>query len=191
MATRTRSTKAPETPADAPETPAEPQPVALVDGDWDTLPEPVAMPAKVVNVDIKANVVDSVPAPIRMRAEASLAINAAKVAKKAGSTSARKRVDYDWPVQRVASEKMGADFKRLVVKYAKYRPSEGEIPFKGDDSPVGQVTARAGDPTWFVLKEDGTYSEAAQTDDGAFLGVRYSVRPFEARSDSARVPGTA
>lgn len=191
MATRTRSTKPADKPAETPEQPAEPQPVAVVDGDWDTLPEPAAMPVKVVNVDIKVNVVESVPAPIRMRAEDSLAVNAARVAKKEGSTSARKRVDYDWPVQRVASEKMGADFKRLLVKYAKYRPSEGGIPFKADNSPLGQVTARAGDPTWFAMQENGTYTEAAQTDDGAFLGVRYSVRPFEARRDSARVPGTA
>lgn len=213
MAPRTRSTKPADKPADTqldvgykscghPEyrnTDAGPQPNncgcddrdALVDGDWDTLPEPVAMPAKVTQDDIKVNVVKSVPAPIRMRAEASLAINAEKVAKKSGSTSARKRVDYDWRVQRVASEKMGADFKRLVVKYAKYRPSEGDIPFKAENSPLGQVTARAGAPTWFVLNDDGTYTEASQTDDGAFLGVRYSVRPFEARGDTSRVPGTA
>lgn len=190
MATRTRTPKTPDTPAPAPETPAEPQAPVLVDMDWDTLPEPVAMPTRTVEVRISPKVLESVPEPIRKRAEASLTINAALVEKKAGSTSARKRVNYHWDVQRVATPEMGVKFKNMLVKYAKYRPADLDIPHRDEKSPKGQITARAGEPTYYVTKEDGTYAEADKSAAGAYLGVRYSVRPFEARSDAARVPGT-
>lgn len=191
MAPRTRTPKTPETPADAPETPAETPAPELVDMDWSTLPAPVAMPTREAPDRISPKVLESVPEPIRMRAEASLAINTTMVAKKAGSTSDRKRVNYHWEVQRVASEAMGVKFKAMLVKYAKYRPADVEIPHRADHSPVGQVTTRACEPTFYVTKEDGTYAEADKSAPGAYLGVRYSVRPFEARSDAARVPGSA
>lgn len=190
MAPRTRTPKSPEAPASEPEQAAEPTTVELVDMDWDTLPEPVAAPVRVVDVRISPKVLESVPEPIRKRAEANLAVNTALVAKKSGSTSARKRIPYDWQVQRVASEQMGVKFKNMLVKYAKYRPADAEIPHAGENSPKGQVTARAGEPTYFVNNEDGTYEQAEKDAPGAYLGVRYSVRPFEARSDSARVPGS-
>jgi len=190
MATRTRTPKPADTPADAPETPAEATAVELVNMDWDTLPEPVAMPTRVVEVRISPKVLESVPEPIRKRAETSLAINAELVAKKEGSTSARKRVNYRWDVQRVATTEMGVKFKNMLVKYAKYRPADVDIPHRADNSPKGQVTARAGAPTYYVTNEDGTYAEANESAPGAYLGVRYSVRPFEARSDAARAPGS-
>lgn len=190
MAPRTRTPKPADAPADAPETPAEPVTPELVDMDWDTLPEPVAMPTRVVEVRISPKVLESVPEPIRKRAEMSLAINVARVAKKAGSTSSRKRVDYHWDVQRVATVEMGVKFKNMLVKYAKYRPADVDIPHRDENSPKGQITTRAGEPLYYVTKEDGTYVEAEKTAPGAYLGVRYSVRPFEARSDAARLPGS-
>lgn len=189
MAPRTRTPKTPDTPAETPETPAEPQPVELVDMDWDTLPEPVAMPTRVVEVRISPKVLESVPEPIRKRAEQSLTVNAALVAKKSGSTSARKRVNYHWDVQRVASTEMGVKFKNMLVKYAKYRPADVDIPHRDENSPKGQITARAGEPGYYVTNEDGTFSESNQSAPGAYLGVRYSVRPFEARKDTAALPG--
>lgn len=190
MAPRTRNTKPADTPVAAPETPAEPTPVVLVDMDWDTLPEPVAMPTRVVEVRISPKVLESVPDPIRKRAELSLAINTALVAKKAGSTSSRKRVNYHWDVQRVASTEMGVKFKNMLVKYAKYRPADVDIPHRDENSPKGQITARAGEPGYYVTNDDGTFSESSESAPGAYLGVRYSVRPFEARKDTATLPGS-
>jgi len=113
------------------------------------------------------------------------------VAKKAGSTSARKRVDYHWDVQRIASEKMGHDFKRLIVKYGKYRPSDKDIEFMAEGVVKGQITVRCSEPGWYITKDDGTYAKAEQSTKGAYLAVTYSARPFEARKDTATLPGTA
>jgi hypothetical protein len=159
--------------------------------DWDTLPEPVVMPTRTVVVTIRPKVIETVPEPIRKRAEASLSVNTAMVARRAGSTSARKRVPYHWDVQRVATEAMGVKFVNLLTKYGKYRPADTEVPFADVASPKGQVTARCGKPGYYVTQEDGTYSEADQNATGAYLGVRYSVRPFEARSQAATLPGSA
>lgn len=164
---------------------------ATAKSEWDELPEPVAMPNKQSTGDIKVNVLETVPEPIRVRAEASLAINVKRVAAKASSTAKRARIDYHWDVQPIKDAEQGARFGKLITKYAKYRPSDKDIPHMADGAPKGQVTARTGDPGYFVKGADGVPVAAAQGDEGAFYGMRYSVRPFEQRGDSARLPGTA
>jgi hypothetical protein len=158
---------------------------------WAALSAPLAMPTKAPFSGVKVNVLETVPEPIRMRAEASLAINAARVAKKADSTAKRSRVDYHWDVQPFALEATAATFIKLITKYAKYRPSDVAIPHASPDSPKGQVTARCGAIGHYIKGEDGTATATDPATPGAFIGVRYSVRPFEQRSDSQRVPGTA
>lgn len=159
--------------------------------DWDKLPEPVAMPNKTVPTTITANVLETVPEPIRKRAEASLAINTKRVAAKAASTAKRARVDYHWDLQPVTDAKMAEAFDKLITKYAKYRPADKPVPHAADDAPKGQVTARTGDPGHFRKDSDGNWAACAAGDDGATYGLRYSVRPFEQRQDATRLPGSA
>jgi len=159
--------------------------------DWGTLDSPVAMPDKKVGTDIKANVLETVPEPIRQRCEASLAINTARVAAKPAKEGKRPRVNYHWDVQPLPNQKIADDFIKAITKYAKYRPLLADIPFASPDVARGQVTARCGEPSWFVKDGDGTPEASEQGKDGAFYGVRYSVRPFEQRSSAARLPGTA
>jgi hypothetical protein len=175
--------------ADAPEQPSSPLPKTITD--WSTLAAPVAMANRQGPSGIKVNVLESVPAPIRERAEASLTINAERVKAKASSSAKRARIDYHWQLQAVADQAMGEQFVKLITKYAKYRPSEGDIPHAGPTSPKGQVTARTGNVDWFRKIADGEYVQTAKTTEGAFMGVRYSVRPFEQRGDTARLPGSA
>lgn len=158
---------------------------------WASLPEPVTMSTKSTFSGITVNVLETVPAPIRVRAEASLTINAERVKAKAKSEAKRARVDYHWSLQRVNDKEQGEQFVKLLTKYARYRPLEGTIPHAGPTSPKGQVTARTGDVRHFRKVADDEYIACEPTTDGAFLGVRYSVRPFEQRSDTARLPGTA
>lgn len=159
--------------------------------DWGTLAAPVAMPNKPTPSTIKVDVLATVPEPIRQRVEASLTINTERVNAKAKSTAKRARVDYHWECQPVTDEAMGAEFVKLATKYAKYRPSDKDIPHAGPTSPKGQITVRAGAPGHFRKGEDGAPVACAADADGAFYGVRYSARPFEQRNDSARMPGTA
>lgn len=181
------------TPADDATPQADPQPTAngtAVDFDWTALADPIVMPTKAAVTPVVANVLETVPEPIRQRAEASLALNAAAKAAKAGSTARRARVIYHWDFQPVADDKMAAAFDRLVTKYAKYRPNVQEIPHAHETSPRGQVTARLGAPGWFVRSEDGEFVPCQPMEPNAIYGLRYSVRPFEQRKDTARVPGT-
>ena len=179
---------------------------------WADLADEVEMPSKPVFSGIRANVLVTVPEPIRRKAERSLTINAARVAAKADSTAKRSRVVYHWAIQPVPDEQKGNEFVKALTKYAKYRPTpqaehdescailgDGEtpactcpasIPFAGDKSPAGQVTARCGSVSHYAKGEDGTYASCPADAEGAILGVRYSVRPFEQRGDTARVPGT-
>lgn len=159
--------------------------------DWAALAAPVAMPNKLNPGAIKVDVLATVPEPIRQRVEVSLAINAERVAAKATSTATRPRVDYHWECQPVTDEAMGAEFAKLATKYAKYRPSDKDIPHAGPKSPKGQITVRCGNPGHFVKGEDGVPVACSESTEGAFYGVRYSARPFEQRQDAARVPGTA
>jgi len=177
----------PAPPADAPQ-PDAPQPAAAAEFDWSELDAPVAMPNKVTVSNTHVDVITLIPEPIRQRAETSLTVNAARVAAKAGSTAKRSRIDYHWSVQPVASKEMGAKFVALLAKYAKHRPSDVDVPHAGPDSPKGQVTARTGEPAHYVKGADGVPEAATPTADGAWLGVRYSVRPFEQRKDTARMP---
>lgn len=159
---------------------------------WDALQAVVAMPSKPTGIgNFKVNVLKNVHPAIRQRAEASLAINTAAVADKAGSKSSRPRVDYHWDVQPVIDKAMAEAFDKAISKYAKYRPAEGDIEFKADESPMGQVTCRTGVPTHYKLPEDGVPVVCNENDEGAFWGIRYSVRPLEVRGDSKRLPGTA
>jgi hypothetical protein len=158
--------------------------------DWSALAEPVTMQPRTTFSGVKVNVLETVPEPIRQRAEASLTINAERVKAKAKSDAKRARVDYHWSLQRVTDKAMGEAFVKLITKYAKYRPAEGDIPHAGATSPKGQVTARTGDVLHFRKVADDEYVACEPATEGAFTGVRYSVRPFEQRGDTARLPGT-
>lgn len=159
--------------------------------DWSTLAAPVVMATKTSFSGVKVNVLESVPAPIRERAEASLTINTERVKAKPKGNAKRARVDYHWSLQQVPDLATGEQFIKLLAKYAKYRPADGDIPHAGPTSPKGQVTARTGDTRHFRKVADDEYVACEATTAGAFLGLRYSVRPFEQRADAARLPGTA
>jgi hypothetical protein len=137
------------------------------------------------------DVVAEIPEAIRMRAESSLAVNAMRKAVAAKSTAKRPRIDYDWRVQPVPDMDVAGKFAEAITRYAKYRPATASIPHADILAPKGQVTARCGDPMWYVNDSDGVASASAEGTPGAYLGVRYSVRPFEGRSNTARLPGTA
>lgn len=159
--------------------------------DWSALAKPVVMPDKLSVGSITVDVIATVPAPIRERAEASLAINHKQVAAKAASTASRKRIAYHWDCQQVASTEMGDKFVALITKYAKYRPANKDIPHAAEGVAKGQVTARCGKPQHYRdAGEDGIVACDAKAA-GAFVGVRYSVRPFEKRKDTATLPGAA
>lgn len=159
--------------------------------DWSAMTAPVAMPTKQAFPGVRANVLKTVPEPIRQRAEQSLTVNTERVAKRATSTAKRARVNYHWDLQAVTSIDMGAAFIKLVTRYAKYRPAGATIPHAGPNSPPGQVTVRCGDPSYYRKTEADSYAMCDKGDEGAFIAVRYSVRPFEKRRDAARAPGTA
>lgn len=159
--------------------------------DWTKLDEPIDHPNTTSVGDIKVDVIASVPEPIRKRAEECLGINTKRVAAKAGSQGKRPRVDYAWFIQPLASAGMGEQFSKLITKYAKFRPNAIPIPFAADGVMAGQVTARCGNVGYFVKGEDDKYTACDKGTKGAFLGMRYSVRPREQRKDTARVPGTA
>ena len=194
--TRKVTTVSPKPAQPAPTPTPEPAPTpepgatapAATEYDWSELAAPVAMPNKLNVPNTHVDVIGTIPEAIRQRAETSLTVNAARVAAKAGSTAKRSRIDYHWSVQPVASKEMGAKFVALLAKYAKHRPSDVDVPHAGPDSPKGQVTARTGEPAHYVKGADGVPEAATPTADGAFLGVRYSVRPFEQRKDTARMP---
>lgn len=158
--------------------------------DWNELDAPIVMPSRTVTTAATANVLETVPEQIRARAEASLRHNTDAKAKTAGSTAKRARVFYHWDFQPVKDDKMAAAFDRLITKYAKYRPNIDGVPFAHADSPRGQVTARTGAPGWFTRTEDGEFVPCTPPTEGAMYGLRYSVRPFEQRKDTARLPGT-
>lgn len=159
--------------------------------DWDHLAPAVVMPSRLAPGSVKVDAVGTTPEAIRLRAEDSLGINTARVAAKANSSAKRARVDYHWDVQPVTSVAMGEAFSAALGKYAKYRPSEGHVPFRKEGTPDGQVTARTGVTGYYRLMSDGTVTSCDAADDGAFLGIRYSVRPLEQRGDTKRLPGTA
>lgn len=159
--------------------------------DWNALAAPVAMATRTVPSSATVNVLESVPEPIRLRAETSLSINVERAKAVARSTAKRPRIDYHWELQQVPDEETGNLFARLIARYARYRPSEGVIPGAAANLPNGQVTARCGAVGWYVKAADGQVTPSGPVNDQAFLGVRYSVRPFERRSTTARLPGTA
>lgn len=159
--------------------------------EWDDLKPAVSMPNKTFDGNIRVNVLDSIHQAIRSRAEASLAVNTTAVAAKTTSNAKRARVNYQWDVQPIADAQQGERFDKALSKYAKYRPATGDIPFKAEHSPMGQVTCRTGVPIFYKTGSDGKPEACAETDEGAYLGLRYSVRPLEQRGDSNRLPGTA
>lgn len=159
--------------------------------EWDALPEPKVMENKTVATGSRANVLVTIPAPIRKRAEQSLTENSKRKAAAAASNATRLRVDYHWQIQPVTSIEQGKRFADALTKYAKYRPENLPIEFIGPDSPLGQITARCGDVSWYFTHEDGETTTSDASTQGAYLGVRYSVRPFEARNTAARVPGAS
>lgn len=159
--------------------------------DWSTLAAPVVMDTKQGPGGIKVNVLETVPAPIRQRAEASLTINVERVKAKPKGDAKRARVNYHWELQQLPDAATGEQFIKLITKYAKYRPVDGDIPYSGPTSPKGQVTARTGSVNHYRKDSADEYVICDANAAGATLGVRYSVRPFEQRSDTARVPGSA
>lgn len=158
---------------------------------WSDLAAPITMPSKLTATNVSVNVLQTIPFTIRARAEYSLTANVKAVADAAGSNAKRPRVNYHWEVQPVPSENIGNDFIALITRYAKNRPDQDGIEYAHPDSPRGQVTARTGNPAFYVIGTDGILVAATKDTDGAFLGVRYSVRPFQRRADIARLPGTA
>lgn len=159
--------------------------------EWAALDTPFDMPNRQNFGSIKVNVLESIDQNIRVRAEASLAINTVQVNAKTDSNAKRPRINYAWAVQKVASVEQGQRFSKALAKYAKYRPSEGNIPYRVEHSPMGQVTCRTGDVMHYKLDDSGVPFACGEKDDGAFLGLRYSVRPLEQRGDAKRLPGTA
>lgn len=159
--------------------------------EWDELEPAVAMPNTVSVGNIKVNVLESVSDAIRSRAEASLAANAKAVADKADSTAKRPRVNYHWAVQKLASKEQGERFGKALSRYGKYRPATGDIPHRAEHSPMGQVTVRTGVICHYKLNDEGVPAVCGEKDEGAYLGLRYSVRPLEQRGDANRLPGTA
>lgn len=159
--------------------------------EWDELEPAVSMPNKVSVGNIKVDVLTSVPEAIRSRAEASLALNAKAVADKSGSNAKRARVNYRWDVQKLASKEQGERFDKAITKYGKYRPATGDIPHRAEHSPMGQITVRTGVVCHYKLDAKGIPTVCNEKDEGAYLGIRYSVRPLEQRGDTNRLPGTA
>lgn len=173
--------------------------------DWAALAVPVAAPTKKAdpsNVGSKTDVLTDTHEMIRMRAEESLTITCQRRAEAVAKGTKVENIDPAWQTQPVGTDAMGAEFKRLLVRYGKYRPAatpEKPIPFRGETrigegesvtvtpTPEGQVTVRCGDPALFVLidgkavaaKDDQSDEVKATT----FLGVRYVVTPFQARKD--------
>lgn len=188
--------RTPQNTTPAPETEQEATPEVVStngtsDGfDWAQLDAPIVMPTKTAATAITANVLETVPEQIRQRAETSLFFNVKAKAAKANSSAKRARVNYHWDFQPVTSQKMAAAFDRLITKYAKYRPDIDNVPFAQTGSPRGQVTARTGNPGWFARTAEGEFTPCKPDSEGAMYGLRYSVRPFEQRKDSARLPGT-
>jgi hypothetical protein len=157
---------------------------------WDFLAPPVTSPTVTARPGASVNVLFAVPAQIRQRAEKSLAINTKRVLGAAASTADRVRVDYHWDVQPLPDDKIAADFRDLLTKYAKHRPSSDALPHADAASPKGQVTARCGKPSWFRTNAGGEAVTCDKTEQGAYFGVRYSVRPFEHRKDTTKLPGS-
>lgn len=178
--------------------------------DWSALAVPVAAPAKKAagtgNVGAKTDVLTDTHEMIRQRAEEALTITCQRRAEAVAKGTKVENVDPAWQTQPVASEKMGQEFKRLLVRYCKYRPAataEKPIPFRGETrigegesitvtpTPEGQLTPRVGDPTFFVLIDGKAVAfKDDQSDEikaTKFLGVRYVVTPFQARKDTKAV----
>jgi hypothetical protein len=177
----TPQTTDPQTPGTTPD--------AATEFDWNELDGPLEMPSKQGQAVTRIDVITEIPELIRARAEESLGINAVRVAAKLTSRASRPRVDYFWLIQPVKSEAMGKKFCDLMLRYAKYRPSDGVIPFIGEESPMGQVTCRMGEIGWYKTDANNENIACTATAEGAFLAVRYSVRPFEQRSSASRLPG--
>lgn len=159
--------------------------------EWDALVAPLAMPNTLAATVAKKDVLATVPEPIRIRAEANLAINTKRVEAGATSQATRPRIDYHWDCQPVASVEQGAKFAAFLVEYAKYRPSTVDIPHRAEHSPKGQITARPQAPAYYVTSATGMPVAATKDTPQAYLGVRYSVRPFEQRNSARRLPGSA
>lgn len=159
--------------------------------DWGTLAAPHAMANKTSPGSIKVDVIKTVPEGIRQRAESSLTINVERVKAVANSNAKRPRIDYHWDLQPVPDKDTGEQFVKLITKYAKYRPADTEIPHAGPNAPKGQVTARCGNVGSFRKDGGGDYVACDEKAEGAFTGVRYSVRPFEQRATTGRLPGSA
>jgi hypothetical protein len=158
--------------------------------EWDELPPALEMPNTLGATVAKKDVLTTVPEPIRIRAEANLAINTQRVAAKDASNATRPRVDYYWDCQPVKDEDQGKRFSASLVDYAKYRPADVDIPHRAENSPKGQITARPQAPAFYVIGSTGKPVACLKDTPGAFLGVRYSVRPFEQGKGTNRLPGT-
>jgi hypothetical protein len=157
---------------------------------WDELPPPIAHDIRKVPAVKKVDAIAEVPERIRQLAERSLAYNVKAVARTATSTAARPRIDYRWVLLWVPSEEVGAKFKAELEKYAKYRPVNTTIPYRDPGSPDGQITARVGNTLRWHLTDSGWTQTDAPVSNDVRWGVRYSVRPFEARKSTAKLPGS-
>lgn len=191
MAPSKRPTTPPRPPVAPPQPETPPEPATVDEFSWDQLAAPIPMPVRATTGSIKVNVLESVHEAIRRIAEASLTINTARVAAKATSTAQRPRVNYHWDVQPIPSKEWGAKFVKALGKYAKYRPSEGDIPHASPDVAKGQVTVRTGEPMTYTHTDGQEPLACPEGTEGAFWGVRYSVRPLEQRGDAHRLPGSA
>lgn len=150
--------------------------------DWSTLDEPTVLPRKNSWADSAVDVMTATPENIRESIENILGANVRRIAATTASNAKRPRVDYMWVLQRIPSAEVAEEFRALVTAYCLHRPGTGEIPFAEANTPSGRITPRFGDPKWYKQGPKGGMVECAETDTGAVYGVRYSIRPFEARS---------
>lgn len=180
---------------------------------WDELLEPEASPVKASSVFApRVSVLESIPAPIRQRAEISLAETAAGMHAYAAAGKNVKNYIPPWKIQPVPSQEQGKEFAKLLRKYGQYRPESGPentpIPFlvpaifDGKNiTPLGQVTIRIGEPAWFERTTDGLIPAKKLTEaqlkkpaelikKGYTLAVRYVVKPLETRKATTTLPGT-
>ena len=157
---------------------------------WNDLETPLLMPDRIAYPPVARDVISEVPAAIRMRIEDQLAINVVAIKKAAVSAAKRPRIDYEYRVQRVPDTKVGEEYREYLKLYAKHRPEDGTIPHKHGTSPFGQITIRTGEVRAYRLLSSGIPVACDATEDGAFLGVRYSARPFEERSGARKLPGS-
>lgn len=164
----------------------EPTSAASAAFNWDTLKAPIVAPSAVKATPTPSDVIASTPEGIRKAVEKLLAVNILRETAAAKSTAQRPRIDYVWNLQEVPDKDTAEQFIKKVRRYCKGRPMSHTIPHKEVVSPAGEITARFSGTQHYRPTDDGAVEECEATDPKAMLCVRYSVRKFQARSDSKK-----